>query len=353
MDYLIRVSFESEDRIHKEFAEKYHRYWRCFRCKFENKNLFQSCDGLVEMNVPYEELHPEVITFYCTLASIIGEGITLFPFDEELVAEYFFIKVVGSKLDSIDKDYSTPFDKLDIDTKNYFKGLVGVMKEAISCCSPPVIDIAKQLHHIWRKDFQQSKPGEQRIKTNKSDGTKGDINVPFDELHDDWKRENYIDALEAMLSVQLHPTSREKAAIYIHRAWYLRQHGYSKVHLNFTLQYACLSDGEKQKNLSRVDFVEKYLQYSSAFYTCLGDQTTIPFELAVAEAAASAVALHPDDTEAAAAYCHAEWMKLATRDAYNSSLFVQDAPLLTEGVKDRYEAHIRAIRSMVCSLYIN
>ena len=72
--------------------------------------------------------------------------------------------------------------------------------------------------------------------------------------------------------------------------------------------------------------------------------------LAAAKAAKAAVTLHPDDTaaavEAAAAFCHAEWMKRATMDAYNSALFV-DYTLLPEVEKDKDREHVWAVREAI------
>ena len=52
----------------------------------------------------------------------------------------------------------------------------------------PITQFASNAHEEWRRNFDPTgtKP---RIKKN-SDGTEGDINVPFEKLHPDWKKEN-------------------------------------------------------------------------------------------------------------------------------------------------------------------
>ena len=54
--------------------------------------------------------------------------------------------------------------------------------------SDPITQFASNAHEEWRRNFDPTgtKP---RIKKN-SDGTEGDINVPFEKLHPDWKKEN-------------------------------------------------------------------------------------------------------------------------------------------------------------------
>ncbi len=59
---------------------------------------------------------------------------------------------------------------------------------------PRVIEFASSAHEVWRKNFDTSYaetgvPSKQRVKKN-SDGTEADINVPFEQLHRDWQKEN-------------------------------------------------------------------------------------------------------------------------------------------------------------------
>ena len=51
-----------------------------------------------------------------------------------------------------------------------------------------ISQFASSAHDEWRRNFDPTGTKE-RIKKN-SDGSEGNINVPFDKLHPDWQREN-------------------------------------------------------------------------------------------------------------------------------------------------------------------
>ena len=83
-----------------------------------------------------------------------------------------------------------------------------------------VTRFASAAHEEWRKNFDPTgtKP---RIKKN-SDGTEGDINVPFDKLHPDWQKENLAAGKAAEYAVKKFPDDIEKASQFIHIEWMKR-----------------------------------------------------------------------------------------------------------------------------------
>ena len=92
--------------------------------------------------------------------------------------------------------------------------------ETIELSENAIREFATAAHEEWRQNFDPSgtKP---RIKKN-SDGTEGDINVPFNELHPDWQAENLAAGLAAEHAVKKFPGDIEKAAEYIHIEWMKR-----------------------------------------------------------------------------------------------------------------------------------
>ena len=79
---------------------------------------------------------------------------------------------------------------------------------------------AAKAHDVWRKNFDPSGTKE-RIKKN-SDGTEGNINVPFHKLHPDWKKENLAAGHAALAAVKKHPRDVEKASEHVHNEWMKR-----------------------------------------------------------------------------------------------------------------------------------
>ena len=75
-------------------------------------------------------------------------------------------------------------------------------------------------HDEWRKGWEKQKGGP-RIKKN-SDGTEADINVPFNELHPDWKKENLAAGKAALEAVTKFPEDEEQGSDYIHQQWMSR-----------------------------------------------------------------------------------------------------------------------------------
>lgn len=123
---------------------------------------------------------------------------------------------------------------------------------------------ASAAHEAWRKGFdpvyaETGVPSKQRVKKN-SDGTEADINVSFDQLHPDWKKEN-LEAGKAALvatSYELHTNARKNpnnsnvsyidiAAEHIHNEWMKRN---PKAEWNAAqhVPYADLPESEKEKD---------------------------------------------------------------------------------------------------------
>jgi hypothetical protein len=108
-----------------------------------------------------------------------------------------------------------------------------------------VHQFASSAHEEWRRNFDSTgtKP---RIKKN-SDGTEGDINVPFDKLHPDWQKENLAAGQAAERAVKKFPHDIEKAAEYIHIKWMKRN---PKADYNAAqhVPYDKLPEDEKEKD---------------------------------------------------------------------------------------------------------
>lgn len=83
-----------------------------------------------------------------------------------------------------------------------------------------VTQFASAAHDEWRRNFDPTGTKE-RVKKN-SDGSEGNINVPFEKLHPDWQRENLSAGQAAYEAVTKFPNDIEKAAEYIHIEWMKR-----------------------------------------------------------------------------------------------------------------------------------
>jgi len=108
-----------------------------------------------------------------------------------------------------------------------------------------VQQFASMAHEEWRQNFDPSgtKP---RMKKN-SDGTEGDINVPFNKLHPDWQKENLAAGQAAEHAVKKFPDDIEKASEYIHIEWMKRN---PKADYNAAqhVPYNELPEDEKEKD---------------------------------------------------------------------------------------------------------
>jgi hypothetical protein len=109
----------------------------------------------------------------------------------------------------------------------------------------PVISFATKAHDEWRRNFDPTGTKE-RIKKN-SDGTEGNINVPFNKLHPDWQRENLAAGEAAAQAVKQFPTDMEQAAEFIHNEWMKRN---PKADYNAAqhVPYNSLPEDEKEKD---------------------------------------------------------------------------------------------------------
>jgi hypothetical protein len=109
-----------------------------------------------------------------------------------------------------------------------------------------VMQFASKAHDAWRKQHIIDKGDVPRIKKN-SDGTEGDINVPFHKLHTDWKKENIGAGHAAMAAVKKHPHDMEKAAEHVHNEW-MKRNPKSDYNASQHKPYKDLPDDEKEKD---------------------------------------------------------------------------------------------------------
>ena len=108
-----------------------------------------------------------------------------------------------------------------------------------------VTQFASSAHEEWRRNFDPTGTKE-RVKKN-SDGSEGNINVPFEKLHPDWQRENLAAGRAAAEAVTKFPDDMEKAAEYIHIQWMKRN---PKADYNAAqhVPYDELPEDEKEKD---------------------------------------------------------------------------------------------------------
>lgn len=124
--------------------------------------------------------------------------------------------------------------------------------------SEAINKFASDAHEDWRKGYQADKGNVPRIKKN-SDGTEGDINVPFKDLHPDWKKENLAAGGAAFDAVKKHPNDREAAAEHVHNEWMKRNpKGDWNAHQH--VPYSKLPEDEKDKDRVHVDRMHSYLK---------------------------------------------------------------------------------------------
>jgi len=120
-----------------------------------------------------------------------------------------------------------------------------------------VEEFASKQHEVWRKGFDPEGSGKQRIKKN-SDGSEGNINVPFKELHPDWQKENLAAGKAALQAIRKHPNDMEAAAEHVHNEWMKRN---PKADYNAAqhVPYSELPEEEKQKDRDHVDTMKSIL----------------------------------------------------------------------------------------------
>jgi len=108
-----------------------------------------------------------------------------------------------------------------------------------------ITQFASNAHEEWRRNFDPTgtKP---RIKKN-SDGTEGDINVPFADLHPDWQKENLAAAHAAHRAVKHFGRDMEKAAEYVHNEW-MKRNPRADYNAAQHVPYDDLPEDEKEKD---------------------------------------------------------------------------------------------------------
>ena len=119
-----------------------------------------------------------------------------------------------------------------------------------------VIEFASRQHDVWRKKFDPTgtKP---RIKKN-SDGTEGDINVPFEKLHPDWQKENLSAGRAALQAIRKHPKDTEAAAEHVHNEW-MKRNPKDDDNAAQHVPYSKLPEDEKQKDRDHVNTMKSLL----------------------------------------------------------------------------------------------
>lgn len=110
---------------------------------------------------------------------------------------------------------------------------------------------ASKAHEEWRKSFDPvyAKTGitsQQIIKSN-SDGSEGDINVPFNKLHPDWKKENLNAGHAALEAVKKYPNDIEGSAEHIHNKW-MERNPKESWNASQHVPYSELPEDEKEKD---------------------------------------------------------------------------------------------------------
>jgi hypothetical protein len=120
-----------------------------------------------------------------------------------------------------------------------------------------ISQFASSAHDEWRRNFDPTGTKE-RVKKN-SDGSEGNINVPFDKLHPDWQRENLAAGKAAAEAVIEFPNDIEKAAEYIHIEWMKRN---PKADYNAAqhVPYDELPEDEKEKDRVHVRTMMKLMR---------------------------------------------------------------------------------------------
>ena len=120
----------------------------------------------------------------------------------------------------------------------------GVLTESVRMGK--VMQFAAKAHEAWRKQPIKDKGDVPRIKKN-GDGTEGDINVPFNKLHPDWKKENIAAGHAALTAVKKHPHDVEKASEHVHNEW-MKRNPKADYNANQHKPYNELPEDEKEKD---------------------------------------------------------------------------------------------------------
>jgi hypothetical protein len=116
---------------------------------------------------------------------------------------------------------------------------------------------ASSAHDEWRRNFDPTGTKE-RVKKN-SDGSEGNINVPFDKLHPDWQRENLAAGKAAAEAVIEFPDDIEKAAEHVHIEW-MKRNPKADYNASQHVPYDDLSEDEKEKDRVHVRTMMKLMK---------------------------------------------------------------------------------------------
>ena len=130
------------------------------------------------------------------------------------------------------------------------------IRKHINLLEGAVTQFASMAHEEWRRNFDPTGTKE-RIKKN-SDGTEGNINVPFEKLHPDWQKENLAAGKAAEDAVKNFPDNIEQAAEHIHIEWMKRN---PKADYNAAqhVAYDQLPEDEKEKDRVHVRTMMKLM----------------------------------------------------------------------------------------------
>jgi len=109
-----------------------------------------------------------------------------------------------------------------------------------------VMRFAAAAHELWRKQHIAEKGDVPKEKDN-TDGTKGDINVPFHKLHPDWQKENIAAGHAALAAVKKHPNDIENASDHVHKEW-MKRNPKADYNASQHKPYKDLPEDEKEKD---------------------------------------------------------------------------------------------------------
>ena len=116
---------------------------------------------------------------------------------------------------------------------------------------PAVRLFAQFAHEKWREVFIRTNGNVPRIKNNPSDGTQGDINKPFGEIHPDHQKHNLQAGEAAFNAVLKHKDDLEAGANEIHQKWMARN---PKVPYNEQQHVPYENLPEEEKEMDRAQY---------------------------------------------------------------------------------------------------
>ena len=131
------------------------------------------------------------------------------------------------------------------------------IRKYINLLEGAATEFAAMAHEEWRKNYIAANGNKPRIKKN-SDGTEGDINVPFEKLHPDWQKENLAAGRAAEAAVRMFPNDIEQAAEHIHNEW-MKRNPKGDWNAAQHVPYDQLSDEEKEKDRVHVRTMMKLM----------------------------------------------------------------------------------------------